>query len=114
MGTLDITLYRDDIGEIANQPQVKETEIPFPIEGLTILLVDDVLFTGRTIRAALDAILELGRPRKILLAVLIDRGGRELPVQPDFVGAKVSIRQNQEVLVKVKELDKIDGVWVQG
>lgn len=114
IGTLDITLYRDDIGEIANQPLVKETEIPFPIEGKTILLVDDVLYTGRTIRAALDAVLELGRPQKILLAVLIDRGGRELPIQPDFVGADVSIHPKQEVQVLVKELDKKDAVWVKG
>lgn len=112
VGTLDITLYRDDIGEIGSQPLVKETEIPFPVEGKTILLVDDVLYTGRTIRAALDAILELGRPQKILLSVLIDRGGRELPVQPDFLGAQVSISPKQEVQVQVKELDKKDGVWI--
>ena len=84
-GVLDITLYRDDLSEITHQPMVRTTEIPFGLDGMNIVLVDDVLMTGRSIRAALQSLMDLGRPRKIWLAVLVDRGGRELPIQPDFV-----------------------------
>lgn len=112
VGSLDITLYRDDVGEIGSQPLVKETHIPFSIEGKEILLVDDVLYTGRTIRAALDALLEQGRPETILLAVMVDRGGRELPIQADYCGTKMSVRDGEEVQLKVKEVDGEDGVWI--
>ena len=112
VGSLDITLYRDDVGEIGKQPLVKETHIPFEVEGKTILLVDDVLYTGRTIRAALDALLELGRPRLIRLAVVVDREGRELPIQADYCGTKMAVGAKEEVQLKVKEVDGEDRVWV--
>jgi pyrimidine operon attenuation protein/uracil phosphoribosyltransferase len=112
VGSLDITLYRDDVGEIGKQPLVKETHIPFEVEGKTILLVDDVLYTGRTIRAALDALLELGRPRLIRLAVVVDRAGRELPIRADYCGAKMTVGNKEEVQLKIKEVDGEDGVWV--
>jgi len=112
IGSLDITLYRDDVGEIGKQPLVKETNIPFDIEGKTILLVDDVLFTGRTIRAALDALLELGRPRFIRLAVMVDRKGRELPIQADYIGMEMNVKPDEEVQLKIKEVDKEDGIWI--
>ena len=111
-GSLDITLYRDDVGEIGNQPLVKETDIPFSIEGKTILLVDDVLYTGRTIRAALDALLELGRPRTVRLAVAVDRDGRELPVQADYAGLRMAVKPKEKIRLKVKEVDGEDGIWV--
>ena len=112
VGSLDITLYRDDVGEIGKQPLVKETNIPFEVEGKTILLVDDVLYTGRTIRAALDALLELGRPRLIRLAAVVDREGRELPIQADYCGMKMKVGAREEVQLKVREADGEDGVWV--
>ena len=112
VGSLDITLYRDDVGEIGNQPLVKETDIPFPVEGKTILLVDDVLYTGRTIRAALDALLELGRPRKVFLASVVDREGRELPIQPDYVGLEMKVKDGEKIQLKVKEVDGKDGIWI--
>jgi len=112
VGSLDITLYRDDVGEIGNQPLLRETSIPFAVEGKTILLVDDVLYTGRTIRAALDALLELGRPRMILLGVAVERAGRELPIQANYFGTRVAVGNHEEVQLKVKEVDGEDGVWV--
>lgn len=112
VGELDITLYRDDVGEIGSQPLVKQTDIPFSIEGRVVLLVDDVLYTGRTIRAALDALLELGRPRAVRLAVAVDRDGRELPVQADYAGARMAVQEKERVQLKVKEVDGEDGVWV--
>ena len=112
LGFLDITLYRDDVGEIANQPLVKETDISCSIEGKTILLVDDVLYTGRTIRAALDALLELGRPRVVRLTAVVDRSGRELPIHPDYYGTKMNVEKNERVQLKIQELDKEDSVWV--
>ena len=112
VGSLDITLYRDDVGEIGSQPLVKETNIPFEIEGKTILLVDDVLFTGRTIRAALDALLELGRPKLIRLAVAVNREGRELPIQADHVGLEMEVKSGEKIQLKVKEVDGKDGIWV--
>lgn len=89
-GVLDITLYRDDLSEITHQPMVRTTEIPFDLDGMNVVLVDDVLMTGRSIRAALQSLMDLGRPCKIWLAVLVDRGGRELPIQPDFVAVDLT------------------------
>jgi pyrimidine operon attenuation protein/uracil phosphoribosyltransferase len=111
-GSLDITLYRDDVGEIGNQPLVKETDIPFSVEGKVILLVDDVLYTGRTIRAALDALLELGRPRAVRLAVAVDRGERELPVQADYTGTGMQVKSNEKIQIQLKESDGKDGIWI--
>lgn len=105
-GILDITLYRDDLTLIATQPVVKETLIDFDISGKNIVLVDDVLFTGRTIRAALDALTDFGRPSKIQLAVLIDRGHRELPIRADYVGKNVPTSLDQNVKVILKEADE--------
>ncbi|CAN5599133.1 bifunctional pyr operon transcriptional regulator/uracil phosphoribosyltransferase PyrR [soil metagenome] len=105
IGKLDITLYRDDLSEIALQPVVKKTELPFGVEGMSIVLCDDVLYTGRTARAALDALIDLGRPAVIQLAVLIDRGHRELPIRADYVGKNVPTSRQE--LVKVK-LDSVD------
>jgi len=106
LGTLDITLYRDDWSLAAQNPMVKKTDIKFAVEDYTIILVDDVLFTGRTIRAALDAIMDFGRPRCIQLAVLIDRKcGRELPIQPNFVGLEVLETIDEHVHVTLKEKD---------
>ncbi len=97
MGNLDITLYRDDWSLIGQNPVVRQTDIDFSVEGKRVILVDDVLFTGRTIRAAMDALMDFGRPGLIQLAVLVDRGGRELPIQPDFVGIKVDVAPEERV-----------------
>ena len=110
IGTLDITLYRDDVDAVANQPTVKETKLPFDITGKDVILVDDVLFTGRTIRAALDEIIDFGRPKTIKLAVLIDRGCRELPIQPDFAGERFPTSRKEAVNVSLEEIDKQDSV----
>lgn len=112
MGILDITLYRDDTNAIAHQPLVRETDIPFDITGRSIILVDDVLFTGRTVRAALDELIDFGRPESIKLAVLIDRGGRELPIQPDICFKKISLKKNGAVSVFVREIDEEEGVFI--
>jgi pyrimidine operon attenuation protein/uracil phosphoribosyltransferase len=113
VGALDITLYRDDLTELVGVPIVRPTEIPFTLKDRTILLVDDVLFTGRTIRAALDALLDHGRPKTVRLAVLVDRGGRELPIQADFAAVTLTVTAAQRVSVKVKELDGEDGVFLE-
>jgi pyrimidine operon attenuation protein/uracil phosphoribosyltransferase len=113
VGALDITFYRDDIGLIAEAPEVHETRIPFDVSGRTVVLVDDVLFTGRTIRAAMDALMDLGRPRRIRLAVMVDRGHRELPIRADFVGKNVPTRLGDDVRVMVTEVDGEDGAVVQ-
>ncbi|HJV90139.1 MAG TPA: bifunctional pyr operon transcriptional regulator/uracil phosphoribosyltransferase PyrR [Holophagaceae bacterium] len=113
VGALDITLYRDDLTELVGVPIVRPTEIPFTLKDRTILLVDDVLFTGRTIRAALDALLDHGRPKTVRLAVLVDRGGRELPIQADFTAVTLPVTGAQRVSVKVKELDGEDGVFLE-
>lgn len=105
LGLLDITLYRDDLSTIDVQPVVHETMVPFSIEGKTIILVDDVLFTGRTARAALDALIDLGRPQKIQLAVLIDRGHRELPIRADYVGKNVPTSSREIISVCLEETD---------
>jgi len=112
VGILDITLYRDDLTLIASQPVVHKTEIDFDITDKNIVLVDDVLYTGRTIRAALDALIDLGRPKSIQLAVLVDRGHRELPVRADFVGKNVPTSQKETVEVRLVEIDGCDEVVI--
>lgn len=112
LGTLDITLYRDDLGEIGPLPAVRETKLPFDPTGKIAVLVDDVLYTGRTIRAALDAIIDFGRPRAIQVAVLIDRGHRELPIKADYVGKNIPTSQDEEVVLRLKEQDGHDEVVV--
>jgi pyrimidine operon attenuation protein / uracil phosphoribosyltransferase len=109
LGILDITMYRDDLFKLKS-PVVKKTDIPFDVNKLTIILVDDVLHTGRTIRAAIDAIMDLGRPTKIQLAVLVDRGDRELPIHPDYAGVVYSVPPDEEILVRLREVDGKDGV----
>jgi pyrimidine operon attenuation protein / uracil phosphoribosyltransferase len=113
VGALDITLYRDDLGLKAEAPILRGTDIPFPVAGKTVILVDDVLYTGRTIRAALDAIIDLGRPRMIQLAVLIDRGHRELPIRPDYVGKNLPTARREIVQVRLREHDGEDRVVIQ-
>jgi pyrimidine operon attenuation protein/uracil phosphoribosyltransferase len=108
VGALDITFYRDDIGLRAEAPEVHETRIDFDISGITLVLVDDVLFTGRTIRAAMDALVDFGRPRAIQLAVLLDRGHRELPIRADYVGKNVPTRKDEDVQVRLSEVDGED------
>jgi pyrimidine operon attenuation protein/uracil phosphoribosyltransferase len=112
VGALDITFYRDDIGMRAEAPEVHETRIDFDITGRTVVVVDDVLFTGRTIRAALDALVDFGRPEAIQLAVLVDRGHRELPIRADYVGKNVPTRKDEEVQVRLAETDGEDAVVV--
>ena len=111
-GTLDVTLYRDDYRKAFRHPQVRITEIPFDLNGMNVVLVDDVLFTGRTVRAALDALMDFGRPRTIQLAVIIDRGNRELPIQADYAGTVLKTQSKQEVSVKVREHDNEDSIWL--
>jgi pyrimidine operon attenuation protein / uracil phosphoribosyltransferase len=113
VGVLDITFYRDDIGMRAEAPEVHQTDVPFDVTDRTVILVDDVLFTGRTIRAALDALVDFGRPRAIQLAVLVDRGHRELPIRADFVGKNVPTRKSDEVRVALRELDGEDAVVIE-
>jgi pyrimidine operon attenuation protein/uracil phosphoribosyltransferase len=103
VGTLDIALYRDDVAARGAVPVVGPTDIRFPVEGKTILLVDDVLYTGRTVRAALDELVDFGRPRRVWLAVLVDRGGRELPIAADFAGARLEVPAGQDVQVRLRE-----------
>jgi len=110
VGALDITLYRDDLGQAERWPVLRGTEIPFDVDGADVVLVDDVLFTGRTVRAALNAICDLGRPARVRLAVLVDRGHRELPVQPDVVGVEVATERGDHVHVRVTPVDPIDEV----
>jgi pyrimidine operon attenuation protein / uracil phosphoribosyltransferase len=109
VGILDITMYRDDIFKLKT-PEIKKTEIPFDVNNITVVLVDDVMHTGRTTRAAIDAIMDLGRPRKIQLAVLVDRGSRELPIHPDYRGIFHPATADQEIVVKLRELDGLDEV----
>ena len=112
MGALDITFYRDDIGIRSEAPEVHETRIDFAVNDRVVVLVDDVLFTGRTIRAALDALVDFGRPTAIQLAVLVDRGHRELPIRADFVGKNVPTARTEEVKVRLRELDGRDEVTI--
>lgn len=116
IGSLDITLYRDDLMRtpVGPQPVIRRTEIPFSIDGRHILLVDDVLYTGRTIRAALDALIDFGRPNAIQLVVLVDRGHRELPIRADYVGRNIPTARQQSVQVRLEEIDGRDEVEVEG
>lgn len=111
-GVLDISLYRDDFEHLHENPRLQESDVPFEVEGAHIILVDDVLFTGRTIRAALDALSDYGRPAKVELAVLIDRGHREMPIQPDYVGIILDTRRHDHVLVSLEGTDGVDEVRV--
>ena len=112
VGILDVSLYRDDFKY--KQPRVRVTDIPFSIDNKNIVLVDDVLYTGRTVRSALNALMDYGRPARIQLAVLVDRGHRELPIKSDFVGKNVPTSIGEEVRVRVKEIDGEDGIWLVG
>lgn len=103
IGTLDIALYRDDVAEKGAAPVIGPTDVSFPIQGKTIVLVDDVLYTGRTVRAALDELVDFGRPRRVWLAVLVDRGGRELPIAADFAGARIEVPEGDDVQVRLRE-----------
>ena len=120
VGALDITFHRDDVhvrdgGRTpGRQPVVRATSIAFPIEGMTVVLVDDVLFTGRTIRAAIDALFEFGRPARVQLAVLVDRGHRELPIRPDYVGKNLPTGRGERIQVELVELDERDGIFLVG
>lgn len=111
-GALDITLYRDDLALASGQPLVRKTEIDFDINGKNLVLVDDVLYTGRTIRAALDALIDFGRPNSIQLAVLVDRGHRELPIRADFVGKNIPTSRKESVEVRLQESDNSDEVLI--
>jgi pyrimidine operon attenuation protein/uracil phosphoribosyltransferase len=113
VGALDITFYRDDLSLVAAQPVVKGTELPFDLNGATIVLVDDVLYTGRTIRAAMDALVDFGRPQAIRLAVLVDRGHRELPIRADHVGKNVPTSREEVVRVHLTEIDGEDAVELE-
>ena len=115
-GSLDITLYRDDLmrNAVGPQPVVRRTEIPFSIDDRRILLVDDVLYTGRTTRAALDALIDFGRPRAIQLVVMVDRGHRELPIKADYVGKNVPTSLKQSVQVRLQEIDGVDEILIEG
>ncbi|MEM1007506.1 MAG: bifunctional pyr operon transcriptional regulator/uracil phosphoribosyltransferase PyrR, partial [Myxococcota bacterium] len=110
VGKLDITLYRDDLTEIGVQPVLRRTEIPFDITGREVVLCDDVMYTGRTVRAALDALVDLGRPSTTMLAVLVDRGHRELPIHPDYVGRVIQTSRREVVRVKFTSTDGQDSV----
>ncbi len=111
-GVIDITLYRDDLSHANSQPILKGTDLPFPISGSRIILVDDVLYTGRTIRAALDAIIDFGRPSKVELACLLDRGHREVPIRPDYVGKNLPTNRSEFVRVRLTEMNYEDGVYL--
>jgi len=116
-GAIDITFYRDDLdirlGKEYGQPKVRETDLPFDINGKTVVLVDDVLYTGRTIRAAIDALFDYGRPLAVRLAVLVDRGHRDLPIRPDFVGKNVPTSRSERVEVHLAEVDGVDQVVIE-
>ncbi len=114
LGTLDITMYRDDLSEVGPNPEVRETKLPFDLNKRVVLLVDDVLYTGRTIRAALDALNDYGRPKMIQLAVLVDRGHRELPIRADYVGKNVPTSVKERVIIRIKEVDGKDEAVVTG
>jgi len=111
-GTLDITLYRDDLSLVAPQPLLKKTEIDFDLANRVVVLCDDVLYTGRTVRAALDGLIDLGRPRAVRLAVLIDRGHREIPIEANYVGKSVPTSSREVIKVMFEETDGTDEVWI--
>lgn len=112
LGRLDITLYRDDLSTLGAQPVVHQTDLPFALDGTTVLLIDDVIYTGRTIRAALDALLAFGRPAAVRLGVLVDRGHREYPVQPDAYGFEIATGAHDVVAVRLAENDGVDAIDV--
>jgi len=112
VGILDITLYRDDFTTVGSQAVLRKTEIPFPITDRRIVLVDDVLYTGRTVRAALDGLIDFGRPKRIQLVVLVDRGHRELPIRADFIGKTVATQSDEFVRVHLQEIDREDAVYL--
>lgn len=112
LGSVDIAFYRDDLGFRPSAPVVHATELDFPVEGRTIVIVDDVLYTGRTVRAAIDEVFDFGRPDRVQLAVLVDRGHRELPIRPDYVGKNIPTSQDQRVNVRVEEIDGSDQVTI--
>ena len=113
-GVIDITLYRDDLGRTLSQPRVRGTDLSFPVEDRRIVLVDDVLYTGRTVRAAIGALIDFGRPRLVQLAVLVDRGHRELPIRADYVGKNLPTARQETVLVRLVECDGVDEVVIAG
>ena len=112
VGELDITLYRDDKKETPAEAELHSSDIPVSLEGKEVILIDDVLYTGRTIRAAMDAVMDYGRPRKISLAVLVDRGHRELPIRADYVGKNIPTAKTEEILVEMQELDGKDRIMI--
>ena len=112
LGFVDISFYRDDLATRPSAPVVHATQLDFPVEGRTIVIVDDVLYTGRTVRAAIDEIFDYGRPARVQLAVLVDRGHRELPIRPDYVGKNIPTSQDQRVNVRVEEIDGDDEVTI--
>jgi pyrimidine operon attenuation protein/uracil phosphoribosyltransferase len=112
IGTLDINLYRDDLTRVASQPVVQKTELPPNIDDRDVVLIDDVLYTGRTIRAALDALCDFGRMRTIQLAVMVDRGHRELPIEANFIGKKITTKDSEVVEVRLTEIDREDAIYV--
>ncbi len=114
VGELDITMYRDDLSKLYDQPKVSASKLPVDVNGKTVVLVDDVIYTGRTVRAAMDAVMDQGRPAKIRLAVLIDRGHRELPIRADFIGKNVPTAQSERIGVQVTEIDGGDGAALYG
>jgi pyrimidine operon attenuation protein/uracil phosphoribosyltransferase len=120
LGALDITFHRDDVHvrdgarPPGRQPVVRATSVPFSLEGMTVVLVDDVLYTGRTIRAAIDALLDFGRPARVRLAVLVDRGHRELPIRPDYVGKNLPTARSERIQVELVEVDEVDAVLLVG
>ena len=113
-GSLDITLYRDDLSTVSHQPVVGSSDIPVDIKGRIVVLIDDVLYTGRTIRAAMDALVDFGRPQSIQLAVLVDRGHRELPIRADYVGKNLPTSRREQVQVRLAEADGVDEVVIEG
>ncbi|WP_093671847.1 bifunctional pyr operon transcriptional regulator/uracil phosphoribosyltransferase PyrR [Sporolactobacillus nakayamae] len=113
VGELDITLYRDDLKQKTDEPELIGSILPMSIESKTVILVDDVLYTGRTIRAAMDALMDVGRPQRIQLAVLIDRGHRELPIRPDYIGKNVPTSKEEQIAVQLTEIDGMDTVTIR-
>ena len=112
VGTIDVAMHRDDVGTRTELPVVRASELPLPLEGRTVIIVDDVLFTGRTVRAAMDAITSFGRPARVQLAVLIDRGHRELPIRADYVGKNLPTAPDERVRLQLGEKESDDGVWL--
>jgi pyrimidine operon attenuation protein/uracil phosphoribosyltransferase len=114
IGVIDVAMHRDDVGTRPELPMVRASELPLPLEGRTVVIVDDVLYTGRTVRAAMDAISSFGRPARIQLAVLIDRGHRELPIRPDYVGKNLPTATGEQIQVRLQETDnELDAVWLE-